>query len=160
MSSADEFPPLLQAGLHKMSVDELKAKVVDAFPLSAGRATLWANFIDVVGQIKKLGLQGEIWVDGSFLTNKLNPGDVDFVFDLPIHVIEQATPQQEELLEKLSKNGFRKSEKLHSFIMFTAPGTHSEFAEGQRLHAQWQKDFGVSYVKKEPKGIAVIEVRP
>jgi hypothetical protein len=160
MSSEDEFPPLLQPGLHKMSVDELKTKVVDAFPLSGKRPQLWQHFIEVLDQIKKAGLKGEIWVDGSFLTEKINPGDVDFVFDVPVHLLEKPTPQQEELLHKLADKGFKKTERLHTFVMFSAPVVHSQYAESVRLHTQWQKDFGFSYVDKTPKGIAVLEVQP
>jgi hypothetical protein len=160
MSSKDECPPLLQAGLHKMSADELKAIVVDAFPLSKGRAELWENFLALVDQLRQAHLSGQIWVDGSFLTEKIEPRDVDFVFDVPIQEIENANPTQLALLEKLAKRGFRVPEKLHSFIMHTAPAAHTKFSESERLHTQWKKDFGLSYVKKEPKGIAVIEVQP
>ena len=160
MSSNNEYSAALAAGLHKMSVDELRAKVVDAFPLSNGRSELWANFLDVVYQLKKLGLKGEFGSIGSFLTEKINPRDVDFVFDVPVHVLENATPQQEVLLNKLADRGFKKVEKLHSFVMYSAPAPHVQFAESERIHAQWKRDFGFSYVDKTPKGIAVIEVRP
>ena len=159
MSSTDEFPPLLQPGLHKMSVEELKALVVDSFPLSKRRAELWANFLSLVDQLKNEGLGGTIWVDGSFLTEKVDPNDVDFVFDVPIHVLENSNLSQQILLEKIASRGFRKPERLHSFLIFTAPTMHREFAQSQRLHQQWEKDFGFSYVDKTPKGIALVEVQ-
>ena len=127
-------------------------------PLSQRRQELWTNFVAVLDLIKKAGLKGDIWVDGSFLTEKIDPGDVDLVFDVPIHAIENANVPQAELLKKLSNQGFKRTERLHTFIMFTAPVAHAQFQEGERIHQQWQKDFGVSYIAKTPKGIAVIEV--
>ena len=156
----DEFPPLLQPGLHKMSVDALKILTVDAFPKSTRRPQLWASFLGVVAALKKRGLTCEIWVDGSFLTKKIDPDDVDFVMDFPIHAIEQATPAQEALLDALGAFTFHKSGKLHSYIMFTAPAVHLQYQQSKDLHDQWRNDFGLSYVKKEPKGIAVVEVQP
>lgn len=155
----DEFPPLLQFGLHKMSEDELRALTVEAFPLSVRRKALWANFVALLGLLKQLKLPCDVWLDGSFLTEKIDPDDVDFVLDVAIHVIENATPAQEALLNKISKLGFKAVENLHSFLMFTAPAIHLQYAEGKLLHDQWVRDFGYSYVKRTPKGIAVLEVR-
>jgi hypothetical protein len=49
---------------------------------------------------------------------------------------------------------------MHSFVMFDAPASHADYINSMRLHEQWKKDFGFSYVKKEPKGIAVVVVQP
>jgi hypothetical protein len=155
-----EFPPLLQPGLHEMSVDDLKAVVVDGFPLSTGRETLWTNFLGIVHQLKTVGISCKIWIDGSFLTKKIEPDDVDFVVDVPAHVADNPTPAQKALLNELGNLAFCKTGKLHSFLMLNAPLVHKYYALSQRLHEQWKRDFGFAYVSREPKGIAVVTVKP
>jgi hypothetical protein len=156
----DEFPPLLNPGLHAMSAADLKKLVVDDFPLSERREALWNNFIAIAEHLKKLQIRCEIWVDGSFLTKKIDPDDVDFVVDIPVAILDTATPGQSDLLKKLSAMAFSSNEKLHSFVMFDAPAIHKGHVKSVELHNQWEKDFGFSYAKKEPKGIAVLKVTP
>jgi hypothetical protein len=155
-----EFPPLLHAGLHNMSVTELKQLVVDGFPLSTRRYDLWQSFIKIIEHLKALKIPCKIWVDGSFVTRKIDPDDIDFVVDVPVHAFDNATPPQAEFLKSLADMVFGKTEKMHTFVMFDAPLIHSKYALSQTLHDQWKRDFGFSYVKKEPKGIAVIEITP
>jgi hypothetical protein len=156
----DEYPPLLGPGLHKMSAAELKKRVVDAFPLSQSRPTLWVNFLDLLNTLHKLKIPCEIWVDGSFLTEKIEPADVDFVADIPVEILHTGSPAQGALIKKLADHGFKNPEKLHSFVIFKVPPGDTDFAAMKAARDQWQKDFGLSYVKKDPKGIAVLEVRP
>ncbi|WP_050587392.1 hypothetical protein [Mesorhizobium sp. LSJC269B00] len=155
----DEFPPLLPAGLHRMTEDELKVLVVDAFPLSTKRPLLWQRFLNLMDEARQLKLEFEVWIDGSFLTQKIEPSDVDFVLDFDVDAINNPAPSQVPFLRELANQAF-KPQKLHSFIMFHAPTAHGQHAEGERLHDQWVKDFGFSYVAREPKGIAVLEVIP
>jgi hypothetical protein len=143
-----------------MSVDDLKAMVVDGFPLSTRRDFLWTNFLQIVEQLKSVGIPCKVWIDGSFLTKKIDPDDIDFVVDVPAHITDAPTAAQKILLDKLASFAFCKVEKLHSFVMLDASIVHREYALSQKLHARWKKDFGFAYVSKEPKGIAVVAVKP
>ena len=42
--SKDEYPPLLEEGMHPMSAGKLKALVVDGFPKSTRRSMLGPQF--------------------------------------------------------------------------------------------------------------------
>lgn len=143
-----------------MSVDDLKAVVVDGFPRSTRRGMLWSNFLQIIDQLKAASIPCKIWVDGSFLTKKIEPDDVDFVVDVPAYITDNPTMAQKALLNKLADLAFCKVEKLHSFVMLDAPVVHKDYALSQTLHARWKKDFGFAYVSKEPKGIAVLAVTP
>ena len=65
-----------------MDLDELKSMVVDKFPLSKRRQELWNNLVKIVDKLKALKVPCKIWGDGSFLTEKIDPSDVDFVVDV------------------------------------------------------------------------------
>jgi hypothetical protein len=156
----EDFPPLLGAGLHEMSFAELESLVLEGFPLSESRPKLWQNFAALVTNLKKLKIPCVIWVDGSFLSKKINPDDVDFVALIPVEVLYAADASQLDLIDQLTTRAFKKTLKLHSFVLFPVPPEDPGYAAIEVKREQWKKDFGFRYDKREPKGIAVIEVKP
>lgn len=71
-----EFPPLLPAGFHDMDLHRLRALCVDAFPLSRRREPLMELVGEICSELTSVSLYTEVWVDGSFLTAKIEPDDV------------------------------------------------------------------------------------
>lgn len=156
----DEFPPLLPAGIHKISPPKLRELTVAGFPLSQSRGNLWKSFEFILKVLIDTAIPCDVWVDGSFLTKKMDPGDIDLIVDIPIEFVDTATPDQLSLIQNLSDQLYKKSDKLHSFVMFKAPASHVAHADMMRAHQQWERDFGHAYVSREPKGIALVEVSP
>lgn len=78
------LPPLdvttgyLPAGVHQAALEEIE----DRFGGSYGRKQLLAGLRHVVEQLRALGVV-EIWVDGSFVTDKARPKDVEVVYKAP-----------------------------------------------------------------------------
>jgi hypothetical protein len=160
MASKQEYPPILPAGLHKMTAAELKQKVVGDFPRSHRRPALWSNFEWLLDALISVKLPCEIWVDGSFLTKKAEPDDIDLVVDVRVDRLKVADTAQADLLQKLHDLAYRTSRNLHSFVIFNAPFGHKSHPDSMRVHNQWAQDFGFAFVSKQPKGIAVVEVAP
>jgi hypothetical protein len=75
-----EYPPLLLAGFHVMDVAGLRRLCVDRFPLSISRRSIMNGLEAVFQHVMGAGLVMQAWVDGSFLTEKLNPRDSDVAF--------------------------------------------------------------------------------
>ena len=77
------FPPLLTAGFHDMDSDGIKSLCVDTFPKSVRRSMLYCNFIQLIEQFKLVNQQclcfSEVWIDGSFTTEKPEPDDIDIL---------------------------------------------------------------------------------
>jgi len=112
----------------------------------------------VLNELARVQIACEVWVDGSFLTQKIDPDDVDFIVDVPIAVFNTISAAQQTLLDQYVAMAFRASDDLHSFVIFNAPAGHPMEPMAIQLHQQWQRDFGFSYVGRVPKGIAVIGV--
>ncbi|MBZ5601829.1 MAG: hypothetical protein LAO79_05935 [Acidobacteriia bacterium] len=74
-----EFPPLLPQGFHSRSLEEVRELCVTNFKESTVRAEIMAGLEAIYEQAQSLGIDGEIWLDGSFLTEKINPEDADFI---------------------------------------------------------------------------------
>jgi hypothetical protein len=157
--SKPEFPPLLDAGLHRLTLEELNRLTVDHFPNSETRSPLFAELRKLLALIASLGLKCQIWIDGSFLTEKTNPGDVDFIVDIPVNQLDTLDATQEALVSNLVRQIYR-AQGLHSFVLASCPMGHKDYAASLEAKEQWKRDFGFSLVGREPKGIAVIEAKP
>jgi hypothetical protein len=156
-----EFPPLLTAGFHLRTVDDLYALTVTAIGSSKTRPKLWPHMLWLVAQLRARWLPCTLWVDGSFMTEKIDPDDIDLVLEFDIRALSNVTPDQRQFLEDLSNNKYHGPPwKLHTFIIYSAPLMHPARTASIALRNQWERDFGLSFVKKEPKGIATLEVRP
>lgn len=156
-----EFPPLLPFGFHTKAEQELRVMLVDSFPLSKRRGPLWENFLWLVDQLKSCGIKCRIWLDGSYLTKKIEPDDIDLIVEVTIDNIERCNPIQKELLVKISNNRYRDEPvKLHTFVIYSAPFGHMAYPEAEKIRARWVNDFGYSLIKREPKGIVLMEVEP
>jgi len=81
-SAADDSDihlPIWPPGFVTLTLEEVKAKCVSAFPESRTRRKLLADLELVVQRLKAFGVSGELWIDGSFVTAKLDPADLDFI---------------------------------------------------------------------------------
>jgi hypothetical protein len=93
------FEPLLPAGMHALTRQELHRIAVAAFPCSSSRSRLWSALDRFLDQIERLVVAREVWVGGSFLSFKPDPGDVDLVVVLKLGRILTLTPAHAVELE-------------------------------------------------------------
>lgn len=139
-----EFPPLLPPGFHEIPLEEYDDKFVLPFNSPDRRKFLLDRYREFIEILKSFGVSIELWIDGSFLTEKIDPDDIDIVCFLPVNVLSTEAKNTLSMLRKESKVRF----SCHFFI---APLGDQKAASG------WEKDYGFSR-RKEPKGIAVIKV--
>lgn len=97
-----------------------------------------------------------LWVDGSFLTTKLEPKDVDVVLEVTAAVIASATRLQKERLSWFaSKNDADVIQKHRDYacdcyLFFDAPGK-------PRMRDYWMRQFGRDRSNRT-KGIVVLQI--
>lgn len=63
-----------------------------------------AGFEAVFERALAVGIEGETWIDGSFLTKKIDPGDIDFIFLMDARFYESGTEEQYDFIEWLIDN--------------------------------------------------------
>jgi hypothetical protein len=69
----------LSEGVHDCSLEEAAARF-GAFQVSDRRQRLWEKFIEFIGEAKAVGgLIEALLIDGSFVTSKPNPNDIDLI---------------------------------------------------------------------------------
>lgn len=158
-----ELPPLLSPGLHRMTMDELWRLCVGRFPNSSTRERLFEGFCNLKSVLVRAAISAEIWIDGSFLTEKIDADDVDFVMKLDGDIFCSWSSAQQELIfqitAKQNRDWIKQQFCCHCFAFAVFPPGHPDFYAGQYWDAQWRKDFGYALRSRQPKGIAVIELK-
>lgn len=101
------YPPIYPPGLVKIALADLEAVFADArfsTPLRerlAGSARLFIEYL------VRLGVQGEVWIDGSFATRKPDPQDVDVVLMTSEAAVSAMSPTNFTDFEELSAKEHR-----------------------------------------------------
>ena len=150
-----EYQPLLPVGFHRMAVADLRALCVQRFPLSATRAGIMTGLEHVLQELHGKGIVGEVWIDGSFLTEKIDLVDVDGSICIPFAFWQSATLEQRDTINRISPANLKAAYHCDLYAWIEYPQGHADYARGQWLRAYWHRQWGFSR-SEEMKGIAVV----
>jgi hypothetical protein len=70
---------LINPGIHEMDMDDFHISFVKQFTTSQRRQLIFDSLLRFVAKMFKDFNIYEIWIDGSYVTEKINPNDVDIV---------------------------------------------------------------------------------
>lgn len=149
MLRKQDYPPILGDGLHSKTLEEIAVLCVDAFPLSASRTRLMVGLRAMVGLLTADGIRGNLWIDGSFVTKKLEPDDVDVV--LEISEPTEITPEQKNRLKWFA------SRQPADVAQKRADYWCDCYVTLSSSHDYWLRQFGRDRIAN-PKGIIVLHI--
>jgi hypothetical protein len=155
-SDKPEFPPLLEIGRYVMGLAELRDLCVEAFPLSTTREPITCGLELVVNRLSGAGVEGEIWVDGSYLTKKIDPEDCDLILRTTGEFYDNGSDGQREAIDWVGGN-LKAAHLCDSYVHHEWESSNSNHWLGIYMHSYWMKQWGFSR-GGELKGIAVIEL--
>lgn len=157
-----EFPPLLPAGLHVLDALALFRLTVGNFKTSAKRPVLWASLMKFCEELRDEGIiPCNLWLDGSFLTEKVEPDDIDLIVELDNSIYSKLRMASLAYFQRLSSQPLHVETRcLHTFLMIKYPILHIDHAFSLAVRKQWEYDFGHALLSKTPKGIVILEVGP
>ena len=150
MNVKEEFSALLPAGIHSQSLTDLEKLCLIAFPESGRRPVLFDGLNRFINQLQSMGIVGSLWIDGSFLTSKSDPTDIDVVLlfdDSNINALSQDV--QAQLTQLLDKANAMQRYGIDIYII-----DRSDI----RWSAYWRGFFGFCRDGRTPKGIAEISL--
>lgn len=151
-----EYPPLLAAGSHPMTIAELRALCTPHGVAASVRHTLMDGVEKLVDEVRAAGLSGVAWIDGSFLTRKTEPKDADLVFI--VNSMMLPNPTQRDMLKKLSTKGFFKlTHGCDAFVGVYFPINHQNYPLSVRTMNYWRQ-LWESDRNGAPKGFAVVTI--
>ncbi|MBI1226755.1 MAG: hypothetical protein GC192_16085 [Bacteroidetes bacterium] len=114
-------------------LEMVKLNFVDAFPKSKTRARLYENLIQFNETLQKEVFPWyEMWVNGSFVTKKQNPKDVDVVVFLDAEVYKL----REKKLDKILAYCFEKL-RIDAYFVLVFPENHKFFTSTQLNRNDW-----------------------
>jgi hypothetical protein len=157
MAHKPEYPPLLATGFHQMTLKSLRELCADRFPLSACRRTLMDGFERLVNLFITKRVPGRFWVDGSFLTEDIEPNDVDIVLALHLSEYESCEPEPKLFIDSLGAVNLKPQFGCHAFVWILFPVDHPMYWDGIWDQVYWMKQWGFAR-SNQRKGIAVISL--
>ena len=143
--------PLFPPGIHDISESDLENHFLSSFPSSSTRQRLISGLKKYLKRLKSIGVKFEIWIDGSFTTEKEDPGDIDLVVFGSTTELNHLTPPKKSQLHALFDRVSIKN-AIGCDVLFAV-------AEDQNMRNYWRGWYGFDR-NENPKGIARIEVGP
>lgn len=145
------YKPILSPGLHDMTAQDLENHFLSSFSGSSTRVRLINGLKHYLAALKSIGVKFEIWIDGSFATDKEDPNDIDLVVFGSHSEIDKLPDASKKQLAAL----FDRVNVKH------ATGCDVLFAvsENEDVRSYWRGWYGFDR-DENPKGIARIEVSP
>lgn len=144
-----EYPPLHPKGIKDIGEEQLYPVFVESFGHGQAhdhRQDLLIRFGQFLNQFKQLGLQTELWIDGSFATQAPDPNDVDVVFFFDPAQVNNLSQDKRDLFERLFNSRRFMKAQYRVEVFYGTVGSALDYQK-------WQKDFGTCYDDVTPKGI-------
>lgn len=142
-----EYRPLFDAGLHEIGLDDLEPRFVEPFGTTTRRKRLVERFRALIQRIGDWGIPFEVWVDGSFATEKPEPSDIDLLFVFDREGGNNAAPEiQADLLAVFSQDGRRETRVRYGCDVYMI------MADDEDMRSYWRGWFGFTR-GEAPKGI-------
>ena len=159
LSSKLEYPPLLGPGMHEMTLREVRQVCVDDFPLSTSRDDIMTQLEQMFDLFSQNGVACCVWLDGSFMTHKINPCDVDLVVCVPSDFADNCNSEQLAVLGDVASNLKRsnKCTRCDTFLCMVPQDSDPMFLQWIDRLDYWKRWFGHSRTGV-PKGIATVQV--
>jgi len=149
-----DFPALLLPGMHTLTLPGIHALAVAPFPEDARRTGLYNNLLKWTGALTACGLSGTLWLDGSFLTEKPGPSDIDCVLWRPYWLSPtNATPHNEEQVRRLLDRPTAKG--LFDLDLYVEVPDQEKLIHRQ---AYWRGFFGFCHDRATAKGLAEVNI--
>lgn len=111
---------------------------------------------EVLGRLGAVGINAEAWIDGSFLTEKIDPNDVDFAIRLRGAEYDVA-PQEVCDAVEWAVSDLKTSHRVDGYAWAEWPDSHPLHGFGEDRRQYWTKWYGSSR-GGHPKGIVVIRL--
>ena len=113
----------------------------------------------VITELDLKAVKGELWIDGSFLTEKSDPEDVDVVLRMSANFYDNATLEQQQAVDWLGEDLFT-THMCDSYVFFEWDESHHLFWYGEYMYSYWMRQWGFGREdgtgSPNMKGIAVV----
>ena len=142
----------------ELTFEEFKKNFVEPFEIESTRHELLINYEHYLHDFRtEITPNFTQWIDGSFVTNKRNPNDIDIVTIIDFDI---ANAKKRLLEEKFLNKGAIKMFKIDAYIVRLYPQNHPQYSKSLSDLLYWYHWFSKSRKsrsrKRFPKGFIEI----
>lgn len=139
--SFDKHGYLFPYDVVEIDLTILKTNFVDAFPNSQTRRWLLNNYLEYIYRFQdEVFPFFEQWINGSFITQKQNPKDIDLVTFLDFEVYEK---RGDKRLDKFWAFSLE-DKQIDAYLVKEYPKHHVDYKKYLRQKEIWKKRYGTS----------------
>jgi len=147
----------LEPGIHTYTIDTFESQFVGGFPKSVSRSKIYQNFRTWIDMLISVLPPRYIWLDGSYLTKKENPNDIDLiVFYAPEDINDATTAGKiQHIVNEVSR-----TMNCDAYLSFTFDHLDPSLIatlpnDVQTNRTYWMGQFGFDR-QMNPKGMVMI----
>lgn len=138
----------------EVSLDTLETYFVTAFPKSTTRKLLFENYLRYVYRFQdEVFPIFEQYINGSFVTKKENPKDIDIVTFLDFEVYEKR--EKSKSLDKFWSFSLE-DEGIDSYLVKDYPNNHALYKDTLNAKSNWTELYSRIYKPEPSKGFLKI----
>ena len=149
-----EYPSLWGPGFHRIEEEELSTRFVDSFSQSDTRRRLLARFRALIEHVREWGVPCDVWIDGSFATEKPEPQDVDALFVFDGEAVNRAPSELHAAISAVFGREGHSDTKLRYGC-----DAYMVISQDEQTRSYWRGWFAFTRTD-EPKGIPVLRIYP
>lgn len=147
-----EYQPLLTEGFKEIAIWQLDGFFLDPFTENEQRKYLIERFNAFISEFTTLGLNAELWIDGSFTTIKPEPQDIDVLFLIDRTKVDELDIRRANLFQKLLMNREEVKARYQLDVYFIDINDIQE-------KEKWIETYGFDSTKLNSKGIYKINLQ-
>lgn len=144
---------VLEPGVHDSTVAEVRERFVDDFAASSRREGILEDWLLYREALQFVCPIDEEWIDGSFTTDKLEPGDIDLVVFVDAPTFEALSPARQKLFNYMILHPpVKQFWSCDAYAVPRWPVGHPLRTGTEQATAYWENMFGHTR-SGAPKGI-------
>lgn len=147
-----DYPPVFASGIHAMTLEMIGATFVDPDAADTSRLRLFSLFDQWVHRLRQLNITGTIWLDGSFVTRKPAPQDMDCVLWYPAFVEPISEAGKIEARSLTDRDTAKAQFGIDLYI------EQPEYGKRMAREAYWRGLFGYQHDGRRANGFVELKV--
>jgi hypothetical protein len=141
-----DFPALFAPGIHQENLSSIESVAVLPFSTDVRRSVLFNQLDSWIKELRAINLSARIWIDGSFLTEKPSPDDIDCVIWTPRFTVQPTNENYQRVSMLFDKAAAKINFNIDLYVEDPIPDglLHRE--------AYWKGFFGYCHDRVTAKG--------
>ena len=124
----------------ELNIDEFQENYINAFDLNSSRNKIFENYSNYIQDFQnEISPNFKQWINGSFVTNRSNPKDIDLVNLVDFEIVEE---KYDLIKSKFINKKALKNYKIDAYLVRIYPKGHKDHFKTVSDLLYWEHWFG------------------